>query len=274
MATAGSSLPLYGTLRRSPTGLKISRSTNLDDPHTEFKRNQWAGGFDVEHRFTDTIAFHSNTKWSDYDEKTPIGIYSGGGFINCAECFVNDPTLPSYYRTLQQYNFTYAEKVKSFATDNRFDFRFDTGSATNKLLAGVDYRNVRNKAAFSFVFAGQIDAFDPGYDPANAHADIGYGTPYNDQRLKQTGIDGQDQIAFGQLFVLLGGRYDWVNVNTFGSTQKEHKFTYRLASTTSRKAGAPRPISAIRRRSSRSLAAVLTPVSRSNRPLSASGKGA
>ena len=218
----GGFLPLYGTLLPSPTGLHISRSTNLDSPKTLFRRNQWAGGFDFEHRFTNDIAFHSNTKWSNYTEKTPIGLYSGGGFIN-----TDDPSDPSYYRTLQQYNFSYKEHVSSFATDNRLDARIVSGNVTQKLLGGIDYRNVRNQAAFGFVFAGQLDAFNPVYDLTQAQA-IGYPFAYNDQKLKQTGIYGQDQIGVDQhLFVTLGGRYDWVDVTTFGAKQKEHKFTYR-----------------------------------------------
>ncbi len=206
----GGFLPLYGTLLPSPTGLHISRSTNLDAPKTTFNRSQWAGGYDFEHRFGKGFAFHSNTKWSHYDEKTPIGIYSGGGFIN-----TTDPTLPSYYRTLQQYNFTYSEQVNSFATDNRFDAKVQTGAVTHKLLAGIDYRSVKNKAAYAFIFAGQIDAFDPVYDPA-FETSPGFPYTYNDQKLKQTGIYGQDQINIGQLFVTLGGRQDWVKTNSFG----------------------------------------------------------
>jgi iron complex outermembrane receptor protein len=217
----GGFLPVYGTLLPNPTGLHIDRSTNLDDPKTLFVRDQWGAGYDFEHRFGHGIAFHSNTKWSHYNENTPIGLYSGGGFIN-----TTDPTLPSYYRTLQQYNFSYSEQVNSFATDNRFNATLQTGSLTHKLLAGVDYRNVRNKAAFGFVFAGQIDAFDPVYNPA-FEQEIGYPYQYNDQRLRQTGIYAQDQIGIGQLFVTLGGRQDWVNVTSFGSEQKQSKFTYR-----------------------------------------------
>ena len=219
----GGFLPLYGTLLPSPTGLHISRSTNLDSPKTLFKRNQWAGGFDFEHRFTNDIAFHSNTKWSNYTEKTPIGLYSGGGFIN-----TDDPADPSYYRTLQQYNFSYKEHVSSFATDNRLDARLVTGNVTQKLLAGIDYRNVANQATFGFVFAGQLDAFNPVYDLSTAQ-EIGYPFTFNNQKLKQTGIYGQDQIGVDQkLFITLGGRYDWVDITSFGATQNEHKFTYRL----------------------------------------------
>ena len=217
----GGFLPLYGTLKPSPTGLHISRSTNLDSPRTEFDRNQWAGGYDFDHRFGNGFAFHSNTKWSHYNEKTPIGLYSGGGFIN-----TTDPTLPSYYRTLQQYNFTYAEEVNSFATDNRFDAKVHTGSVSHNIIAGIDYRNVRNNAAYAFIFGGQIDAFDPVYDSAFATRP-GFPNAYNDQKLKQTGLYAQDQMGIGQLFITLSGRQDWVKVNSFGTGQDEKKFTYR-----------------------------------------------
>lgn len=219
----GGFLPIWGTLLPNPNG-KIKHSTNLDDPADIFRRHQYGVGYDLEHRFSDAIKFHSNTKWSDYHEATPIGIYSGGGFVN-----TTDPTLPNYYRDLQQYNFSYKERVRSFATDNRLDMRLDTGPLQHKLLLGVDYRNVKNVAAFNFVFAGIINAFDPVYDPA-FEKDIGYPTAYNNQTIKQTGVYGQDQIKLGQLFVTLGGRYDWVDEHIPASNldQKQHKFTYRV----------------------------------------------
>lgn len=229
----GGFLPLYGTLLESPTGRRIKRSTNLDSPGTKYERRQTGIGYEFEHRFGGGLTFTSNSKWSDYGERTPTGIYSGGGFIN-----TTDPTLPSYYRTLQQYNFSYSEDVSAFTTDNRVSANFATGSVEHKLLVGVDYRNVRNVAAYGFVFAGQIDAFDPVYD-RSFDQDIGYPTRYNQQKLKQTGIYAQDQLSFGDLRILLSGRYDWVEAKTAAafnaietppvySTQKQHKFTYRI----------------------------------------------
>jgi iron complex outermembrane recepter protein len=220
----GGFLPAYGTLLASPTGLKIKRSNNLDSPNTQYLRTQTGVGYEFEHKFSSSVRFTSNTKWSDYSERTPIGIYSGGGFTN-----TTDSSLPSYYRTLQQYNFSYAESVSSFATDNRLSADIDTGSVTQKLLFGVDYRNVRNTANFGFVFAGTLDAFDPVYD-SSFETKIGYPFAYNKQALKQTGIYGQDQIGFGDLYVTLGGRYDWVKIadGLALSTDKQHKFTYRI----------------------------------------------
>jgi iron complex outermembrane receptor protein len=230
---AGGFLPLVGTLESNPNG-KIKRSTNLDDPQDEFTRRQTGIGYDFEHRFTDTISFHSNTKWSHYNEATPIGIYSGGGFVTVDAA---NPSDPANFRTLQQYNFSYRETVDSFATDNRLDAKLVTGAVTQKLLIGVDYRNVRNLAADNFLFAGTLDAYQPVYDKSQ-ELNIGYPTRYNQQRLKQTGVYGQDQIGIGHLFVTLGGRYDWVHTQSAAAftpvtdapvytPQKEHKFTYR-----------------------------------------------
>ena len=234
---AGGFLPIFGTLLDNPDG-KIKRSTNLDAPGDLFIRRQYAGGFDAEHRFAPDITVHSNTKWSHYHESTPIGLYSGGGFTN-----TTDPSLPSYFRTLQQYNYAYDERVTSFATDDRIDAKLMTGPVTHKLLAGVDYRNVRNLAAYQFIFAGQIDAFHPVYNPADARS-LDFPTRYNQQRLKQTGVYGQDQIGIGHLYLLLSGRYDWVKTQSAEIfpfpdpnlvttppvylPQKQHKFTYHV----------------------------------------------
>ncbi|QNA86285.1 TonB-dependent siderophore receptor [Sphingomonas sp. So64.6b] len=220
----GGFLPAVGTLLPSPTGLRIDRSNNLDSPHTMFERRQTGAGFDLQHKFGGGLTFHSNTKWSHYREETPTGIYSGGGFIN-----TNNPADPSYYRTLRQYNFSYAETVSSFTTDNRLDAKLVSGALTQKILLGVDYRKVANASSFNFKVAGLLDAFDPIYDKS---FDVGIGFPFafNDQKLKQTGIYAQDQLNIGNLFVTASGRYDWVKVtnNATGVAQKDHKFTYRI----------------------------------------------
>jgi len=231
----GGFLPLYGTLLPTPDGRKIKRSTNLSGPADKYERRQSGLGYEFEHKFGGGLTFTSNSRWSRYNEQSPIGLYSGGGYTN-----ITDPTLPSYYNTLAQWNFSYAERVSSFATDNRVAANFATGAVEHKLLVGIDYRNVRNVAAYNFDFAaGTIDAFDPIYDPA-FQQDIGFPTRYNDQKLQQTGVYGQDQLAFGNLRVLLGARYDWVKArsatNTFlpvttpavFASQKQHKFTYRI----------------------------------------------
>ena len=222
----GGFLPVDGTLLPNPNGM-ISRSTNLDDPRDRFIRNQGAIGWDFEHRFTSNITFHSNVKWSEYLEKTPIGYYDAGGFTN-----TTDPTNPTYFRTISQSNFTYREHVGSFAADNRLDLNFDTGPISQKALVGVDYRQVYNSAAFGFGAGNTLDAYNPVYS-STIVTNLGYPFAYNDERLRQTGAYGQDQLKFGDLYVTLGARYDWVDIaNRLASTDAgQQKFTYRVGAT-------------------------------------------
>lgn len=216
-------LPVYGTLLPNPIG-KVDRSTNLGDPDNVFERSQYGIGWEYEHDISDAVAFRSNAKWSYYDENTPTGVYGGGGLIN-----ITDPGDPSYFRTVSRYNFSYSEQVRSFAFDNRLDASVETGAVAHKLLGGVDYRNVGNDASYGFVGAGTIDLFDPQYPPLDDPRP-GYPFAFNNQRLVQTGLYGQDQLQFGNFFLLLGGRYDWVTVTNFATDTDTNQsaFTWRV----------------------------------------------
>lgn len=218
-------LPVYGTLLPNPVG-SVSPSVNLGDPNNLYKRNQYSIGWDFSHGFSDAVSFHSNLKWSDYHERTPTGFYGGGGLTN-----TTDPTMASYYRTVLQDNFSYAEDVDSLATDNRFDVNLTSGSVKHKMIAGVDYRKVDNLANFGFVFgASTIDLFNPVYQP-QANPQPGYPFHFNNENLKQTGGYVQDQMQFDDLYFLVSGRYDTVKIennlaNPVTDTD-QHKFTYR-----------------------------------------------
>lgn len=216
-------LPVFGTLLPNPLG-KVDPATNLGDPNSRFERDQWAIGYDFSHNFSEKVSFFSNTKLSDYEEDTPIGIYGGGGLVDA-----DFDGTPDDYRTVQQYNFSYKETVESLTTDNRFDIELEQAGMTHEIIAGVDYRRVDNKADFGFIFANTIDLFDPVYAP-QATLEPGYPSAFNDQTLKQTGLYVQDHIGLGDLYFTISGRQDWVTVenNAASTEQDQQKFTYRL----------------------------------------------
>lgn len=230
-------LPVYGTLLPNPNG-RIPRSTNLDNPADVYERHQYAYGYDFSHSFSDAIAFKSNLKFSHYLEETPLGIYDAVGFLN-----TTDPTQASYYRDVGLSNFTYREQVDSFAADNRIDATLKTGGLRQKILLGVDYRNVRNAADYGFdggpAYLGvdTVNVYNPQFD-TQPDVTLGYPVRYNHQRIRQTGIYAQDQIKAGNLYVTLGGRYDWLDSNYLdpyssvssaphSNSQKASKFTWR-----------------------------------------------
>ena len=216
-------LPVEGTLLPNPNG-PLPRSVNLGDPGNRYEREQYAIGAFFSHNFSPDVSLVSSVRYNDYNEETPQNIYGGGGFTNRT-----DPSQPDFFRTIGRVNFTYAEEVESLTSDTRIDSEFETGALTHKVIVGVDYRRVINEAAFGFFFdPAPIDAFDPVFSPISTPADL-YPTPFNNQRLRQTGVYGQDQIGFGNLFLTLGGRYDWVNIaNRTTDTDTDQKaFTWR-----------------------------------------------
>ena len=217
-------LPVYGTLLPNPEG-EVDRDTNLGHPSSVYKRRQYGIGYELVHRFSDLLAFQSNGRFSKYRERTPTGVYGGGGLVDA-----DFNGVPDDYRTVQQYNFSYAEDVRAFTIDNRLSAKVATGGLDHELLVGLDHRNVNNESAFGFVFANQIDLFDPEYEPLPI-AEPGYPTTFSDLRLKQTGVYLQDHIGIGNFYVTFNGRYDWINIRndaSGGDVTKQDEFTYRL----------------------------------------------
>jgi len=208
----GGFLPVQGTLLPNPNG-RIDHRTNLADPRDMFERRQFSAGYEFSHSFAPGVAFRSNSRWNQYRERAPIGIYATG--------------LAADGRTVTQSNFSYAEDVHSFATDNRVEANFATGFIGHTLIAGIDFRNVDNVAAFGFVGAGTIDAYDPVYTTPQAGIQPGYPFAFNDQQLKQTGLYVQEQLRLGDLFVTLGGRQDWVDSRRPDADSDQDRFTWR-----------------------------------------------
>ncbi|MEM8935188.1 MAG: TonB-dependent siderophore receptor [Pseudomonadota bacterium] len=217
-------LPVEGILLPNPNG-EIPTNVNIGDPGNRFERDQYAIGGQLEHIFNDALTFVTNIRYADYQERTPQNVYAGGGFDN-----TTDSSLPSFFNTLNRFNFTYAEDVTAVSADTRLDAEFDTGGVKHKLIVGVDYRDVENVADFGFFFDPEpIDLFDPVFTDVPQPADP-YPTPFNDQQLQQIGLYLQDQIEIGQLYVTVGLRQDWVEIDdALSMTMREQEaFTYRV----------------------------------------------
>ncbi len=214
-------LPSQGTRFPNPLG-QIPRERNLGEPdYNRYERDQYGVGFEFSHRFTESLGFTSNAKYSDYSEEQVV-VYGAGLALDANG-------VPTDFRTVNRFNFPYAEDVESLAIDNRVNWDVTTGSVEHDILAGLDFRTVENKALFGFGGASSIDAFNPVYNAAPIV------TPplsftFNDQEVKQTGVYAQDQMRIGELILTASGRYDWVELQNRANdtTTDQNEFTYRV----------------------------------------------
>lgn len=208
-------LPVLGTLERNPLG-QIDRGTNLGEPdYNSYDREQLSGGYELVHNLSRDLTVTHTARWSDYEEFQKV-IYA--------------TSLGADNRTVGRSNFPFADDVRQFATDNRVDWRVQTGEVYHRILVGIDYRNYREQSAFAFAAAPSIDLFNPVYsDGPFTTPDL---FPFTDQRLKQLGIYIQDQIEIDALTLTLSGRQDWIKQTNYAgggrAITEQDEFTYRV----------------------------------------------
>jgi iron complex outermembrane receptor protein len=217
-------LPANGVLFDNPVG-KVRRGINLGEPDYNFyRRRQYSAGYELTHRFSDALTFTQNLRWGEYHEYQQI-IYASG--------------ISADNRTISRSNFPFADDVKQFVVDNRFDGKFGTGALEHHVIVGFDYRNYREASAFAFGGATNIDLFNPIYSTTPiAVPSLG---AFTDVRLRQKGLYGQDQIKFGDFILTLSGRQDWTNLTNYipatPTKVKQDKFTWRAGATYVTEAG-------------------------------------
>ena len=210
-------LPAVGVLYPNPVG-KVSRGINLGEPDYNFyRRKQWGVGYELTHKFTDSIRLTQNARYGKYNEYQQV-IYGAG--------------LAADNRTVSRFNFPFKDDVKQFAVDTRLDINATTGAIEHRILAGVDYRNYKEASAFAFALASNIDLFNPVYSTTPiAVPALG---PFTDQRLKQAGVYVQDQAKLGNFILTASGRQDDVKITNYigtTSSKSQDKFTWRIGGT-------------------------------------------
>ncbi len=127
------------------------------------------------------------------------------------------------------------DRLRSFVVDNQLQADFAAAGMRHKLLAGVDYSQLKLDGGIGFGEASPVDAdtLEPlgsTSDPASTYS------RYN-RLQRQTGVYLQEQAKFDRWIATLTGRHDWVTTQTddllAASTQKaqDRKFTGRAGLT-------------------------------------------
>lgn len=208
-------LPAQGTLLYNPNGT-LPTSFSMSDPNfNEWDRKTQSIGYRFEHRFDDHWAVRQNARYL-HNDLSYKGLYAGG--------------LLADLRTMRRNAFSLRERADDLTIDNQVQADFNTGPLHHTVLAGVDHQRLKSDTVRGLAAAPSLDLFNPVYGLSIADPPIYQSIA---TRVTQTGVYGQDQITWGGLTVLLGGRKDWAetqqrNRRTQASgSQKDDAFTGR-----------------------------------------------
>ena len=183
--------PFEGTLKTNPNG-SVDSSLFNGEPNVDFyEREEFAVGYQLEHRFNDLLSFRQNARFynNQVDDRTVYPTF-----------------LLDDKRTVNRAIFDSFGKVHGFNLDNQLQFDFQTGFAKHQALFGLDYQHVAANSVQAFGTAPDLDIFNPHYGQSVTIPPI---FKNDDSRQDQIGLYLQDQIKLGEHWrVLLSGRYD------------------------------------------------------------------
>lgn len=197
----GQFLPLQGTTLPSPAG-KVSHHKNLGEPDWDFyDRTYYALGYAFDHRFNEVWQFRQNLRYTKSDleyQAVNVNTYNSvdaEGNVNRESGIVD-------------------EDISQFAVDNNLQADFQTGALSHTLLLGLDHQ--RSNTNYQWLYGWGVPSINinnPVYGQDLSNVTYFTLQDYN-QKIRQTGLYIQDQIALDNWRLTLGGREDWVEVDT------------------------------------------------------------
>lgn len=185
-------LPATGTLLPSASGRIPTNFFSGEPSYERFSRNIASIGYAFEHRFNDIWSFRSNFRYLDAVQD--FGTVSVRGISG------STMTRAALYSR---------EHLRMLGIDNQLEANFATGPFQHKLLFGTDYQQGLADRGLGQGAAPSINYLNPVYNlPITMPA-----LSWLDQYQRQLGFYAQDQIKFGRLMLLLGGRFDSANTS-------------------------------------------------------------
>jgi len=195
-------LPAKGAVLPNPNGqLPINRWQGDPQWGPFFERKQKSIGYLFEHRFDETFTFRSNFRYGNLSVNFPavdnVGLQANDRLLNRAvNWFVTDSD--------------------SFTADNHLQAKFATGPVTHTALFGVDYGRMDLKFLLSqpggLGSITPLDLYAPVYNSPSFVAPRL--TNDRNDKLAQTGVYAQDQLAFGNFRLMLSGRKDFADISS------------------------------------------------------------
>jgi iron complex outermembrane recepter protein len=209
-------LPHSGTIFANPNGkIPVNRFTSepgFDRYQTETKSITSL----FEHRFSDAFKINQSTRVSHVD-----GVYNTlypDNYSNPGNPYLDPVTR----RTVARYAESLITSRDILNSDTNGELKFATGPLTHKVLAGIDFRRMRETGlqGFSYI-ATPFDLYAPTYGNFTPPA----APPFPPLLQQQTGLYVQDQLRLGPWIAVVGLRHDKVTSDKDGSPLQKDNAT-------------------------------------------------
>lgn len=198
----GDGYPGVGTLVRGKYGY-LPRSRFLGDPSINENGQRTASfEYQFQHKFNKFLEFQQTFRYEDSSTSMNQTYLFGS--------LQSDQTIKR--RAWRQ-----TASDATVALDSRVIGHLNTGSIQQTLVAGMDFRRVHmtQNLAYDMNGAGYVNIWDPAYYLVYPDYSLNSSDNIEWDNMRQTqyqsGVYFQDQIKWGRLSVLLGGRQDWYN---------------------------------------------------------------
>lgn len=207
----GSWLPYRGTVVDASFG-RIDPDSNFIEPDDDnYERQQASIGYQFERVLNDSWTFRSNARYT-YGHVNEAWVYPYG--YNGYSAVPVDPS-----NLLQRTNWGHETDIANFGFDNSVEGKLATGAIDHTLLLGVDYKYFNLEQRQFRGTATPISATDPVYGVPQG---VRVQDWYQDVTMQQLGVYAQDQLRFGDGFlVTLNARYDHVWNEVVGNNAYE-----------------------------------------------------
>lgn len=227
--------PWSGVATSNPNG-KLPTSRFIGDPNNDrYNTNRTTVGWLFEHQLNDNWKVRQNARYTsnsvDYRSAYGDSFTQAGGWFG-------DPVGQRMFGRFADATQT---KVKSFGADQNIEGTVQAGSVTHKILAGLDYNRSETKTRSSLNCPVYYAAFPPdsqcgvntvplidAYNPDYNAAAIDW-APFTDNPvnvIRQTGLYIQDQMKFGDRWIVMGGlRHDRASNATDGAATEKSSAT-------------------------------------------------
>ncbi|SFJ86050.1 TonB-dependent siderophore receptor [Methylophaga sulfidovorans] len=167
-----------------------------EEDFNNFDRDYRSVGYEFSHAFNDTWSFRQNTRYDHVNlDFKALGI--------SRNILASDLTKGIQGREASRRK----EDLNAFAVDNQLLAHFDSGKLTHDVLIGLDWRYSDSTEKNFSGTASAINYLNPVYGSAVGNLSL---SNKKDVYSRQTGLYIQDQLAYENWRLLIGGRYDWV----------------------------------------------------------------